>query len=154
MAAWIKRSGAYVEWPEVEGRLRAARSGWLASTRPDGRPHVAPVWFVWNGREVHYQTSRRSRKGLNVAIQPWTVFHLGNGEDVLIAEGESLEVSDPNQLAEIGQRYGDKYVEPVTGERAPLGGSADDVVYRLVPERILAWSYGNVASRTEWIPDL
>ena len=46
------------------------------------------------------RTSRRSRKGLNLAVQPWTVFHLGDGEDVLIAEGQSLEVSDPDQLEE------------------------------------------------------
>jgi nitroimidazol reductase NimA-like FMN-containing flavoprotein (pyridoxamine 5'-phosphate oxidase superfamily) len=151
MAGWIKRSGAYVEWQEVDGRLRSARSAWLASTRPDGRPHAAPVWFVWNGHEVHYRTSRRSRKGLNLVRQPWTVFHLGDGEDVLIAEGESVEVSDIDQLAEIRQRYGDKYVEPVTGERASLGGFEDDVVYRLAPQRILVWSYGNIASRTVWV---
>ncbi len=153
MAGWTKRSGAHVEWREVDTRLRAARSGWLATTRPDGRPHAVPVWFVWNGRDLHFVTSRRTQKGRNLTLQPWTVFHLGDGEDALIAEGVSIEVSDPDQLAEPRRRYGDKYVEPVTGERATLGWSADDEVYRLSPQRILAWSYGNVASRTEWAPD-
>jgi hypothetical protein len=153
MTRWTKRSGAHVEWREAEARLRAARSGWLATTRPDGRPHAVPLWFVWDGRDVHYVTSRHSQKGRNLVLQRWTVFHLGDGEDVLIAEGVSVEVSDPDQLAEIGQRYGDKYVEPVTGERAPIGSSADDAVYRLSPQRILVWSYGNIASRTEWVPD-
>ncbi|MEI6136703.1 MAG: pyridoxamine 5'-phosphate oxidase family protein [Chloroflexota bacterium] len=28
-------------------RLRTAMNYWIATTRPDGRPHAAPVWGVW-----------------------------------------------------------------------------------------------------------
>jgi hypothetical protein len=31
---------------EVE-RLRSEIIGWLATTRPDGHPNLAPVWFLW-----------------------------------------------------------------------------------------------------------
>ena len=31
-------------WAYAEQRLVAARNYWLATTRPDGRPHVSPAW--------------------------------------------------------------------------------------------------------------
>ena len=35
-------------WSWAEERLRDSRNYWLATVRPDGRPHVMPVWAVWD----------------------------------------------------------------------------------------------------------
>ena len=32
---------------ERDERLRTEANVWLATMRPDGRPHVSPIWFVW-----------------------------------------------------------------------------------------------------------
>ena len=32
------------------------RTGKLATVRPDGRPHVAPIWFVLDGDDVVFMT--------------------------------------------------------------------------------------------------
>jgi len=29
-------------------RLRQERHAWLCTLRPDGSPHITPVWFVWD----------------------------------------------------------------------------------------------------------
>ncbi|AHY45877.1 PPOX class probable F420-dependent enzyme [Rubrobacter radiotolerans] len=42
-----------------EGRKTAA----LATVRKDGRPHVAPVWFVMDGDDVVFMTGRDTVKG-------------------------------------------------------------------------------------------
>ena len=34
-------------WAEAERRLTASHDYWCATVRPDGRPHVMPVWGVW-----------------------------------------------------------------------------------------------------------
>ena len=36
-----------LDWDTVYGRLDQAERYWLATTRPDGRPHVVPVDGVW-----------------------------------------------------------------------------------------------------------
>src|ERR1700689_1826757 len=45
-----------------------ARPGTLATTRVDGRPHVAPIWFVTdeNG-DIVFNTGRDTVKGRNLA---------------------------------------------------------------------------------------
>ena len=39
------------------------RTGKLATTREDGRPHVVPVWFVLDGDDIVFSTSATSVKG-------------------------------------------------------------------------------------------
>ncbi len=36
-----------LEWSWATERLMKAHNYWLATTRPDGRPHCMPVWGIW-----------------------------------------------------------------------------------------------------------
>lgn len=36
-----------LDWEAVEERLVASEQYWMATARPDGRPHVIPRWGVW-----------------------------------------------------------------------------------------------------------
>src|SRR5256885_2571611 len=35
----------------IDARLRHEPIIWLSSVRPDGRPHLVPVWFLWRSEE-------------------------------------------------------------------------------------------------------
>ncbi len=43
-----------------------ARTGKLATVREDGRPHVAPIWFVLDGEDLIFNTWHKSVKGRNL----------------------------------------------------------------------------------------
>ena len=36
----------------IAQRLRDDLIIWLATVRPDGRPHLVPVWFLWDGEAI------------------------------------------------------------------------------------------------------
>jgi PPOX class probable F420-dependent enzyme len=42
------------------------RTGKLATTRKDGRPHVMPIWFVLDGEDVVFTTGAETVKGRNI----------------------------------------------------------------------------------------
>lgn len=42
------------------------RTGKLATVREDGRPHVAPIWFVLDGDDLIFNTWHESVKGRNL----------------------------------------------------------------------------------------
>ncbi len=42
------------------------RTGKLATTRKDGRPHVMPVWFVLDGDDVVFNTGKETLKGRSI----------------------------------------------------------------------------------------
>jgi PPOX class probable F420-dependent enzyme len=46
------------------------RTGKVAVVRPDGRPHVTPVWFVLDGTDLLFNTSAQSLKGKSLRRDP------------------------------------------------------------------------------------
>jgi PPOX class probable F420-dependent enzyme len=53
--------------PEVEEFLRGPHLAALATLRSNGRPHVTPVWYDFDGREFTISTFRDTQKAKNVA---------------------------------------------------------------------------------------
>ncbi len=43
--------------------MQGTRTGKLATTREDGRPHVVPVWFVLDGDDLVFNTGAGTVKG-------------------------------------------------------------------------------------------
>jgi PPOX class probable F420-dependent enzyme len=52
------------EWREF--LTEGTRTGKLATVRADGRPHVAPVWFMLDGDDILFTTGANSVKGQNL----------------------------------------------------------------------------------------
>ncbi len=68
-----------LSWEHVSRRMREARDYWLASVRPDGRPHTVPVWGVWLDDTIHFGRGREKRKARNLAANPGAVLHAESG---------------------------------------------------------------------------
>ena len=49
-------------WEWAHERLVASHDFWLATVRPDGRPHLMPVWGVWDGVSLWFSSANGSRK--------------------------------------------------------------------------------------------
>ena len=50
--------------------MAGTRTGKLATVRADGRPHVAPVWFVMDGDDAVFTTAEDTVKAANLACDP------------------------------------------------------------------------------------
>ena len=139
----------HIPWRVVDVHLVAARSIWISTTRPDGRPHAIPVWFWWDGHDVHFITQRSTQKARNIAHESWVVVHAGDGDDAIILEGRVEVVVDADELARIDAGYREKYVDPGSGATATIFNEGDDC-YRVRVEHVMAWLYGTVGTRTDW----
>ncbi|TMC00562.1 MAG: TIGR03618 family F420-dependent PPOX class oxidoreductase [Chloroflexi bacterium] len=53
--------------PDVQEFLRAPNVAAFASVRPDGQPHVTPVWYEYDGREFIVGSFRGAQKLDNIA---------------------------------------------------------------------------------------
>jgi Pyridoxamine 5'-phosphate oxidase len=69
---------------------------WLASTRPDGRAHAAPVWFIWDGRAMYFSTGPTTEKHRNLQHQSWVIAQLGDGDDTSSPRGTSSWATPPS----------------------------------------------------------
>ena len=57
------------EWREFLSS--GTRTGKLATTRLDGRPHVVPIWFLLDGDELVFNTGAQTVKGRSLARTGW-----------------------------------------------------------------------------------
>jgi general stress protein 26 len=94
-------------WSWAVERLVRARNYWIATTRPDGRPHARPVWGIWLDGAFHFSTG--SLAAQNLAANPAIEVHLESGSEVVILEGTAELVTDPSVLARTIALYNEKY---------------------------------------------
>ena len=109
-----------------------------------------PVWYVWNGRNLYFISARNLQKSKNLRQQPWIVVHAGDGDDVIILEGPVEIVTDPDELNHVDAAYRLKYVDPGSGAQATIF-EPDVDLYRVNVKHVMAWEYGTVANRTDWM---
>src|SRR5204862_2777617 len=81
----------------LEAQLGAAHDYWVASVRPDGRPHAVPVWGVWLDGTLYFGGGKQTRKARNLDRNPDVVVHTGSASDVAIIEGRVREVTDAGE---------------------------------------------------------
>jgi PPOX class probable F420-dependent enzyme len=95
----------------VEQRLRDEPIIWLASVRPDGRPHLVPVWFLWDGATLVIFSKPANQKIRNLLHSPHVVLALDTadeGEDVVLIEGQA-ELLDDRTIEPTLPAYAQKY---------------------------------------------
>src|SRR5258708_28061869 len=61
-----------IPWSRALKQLGANTAGsyWLATTDPDGRPHVAAVGALWVDGKLYFTSGPRARKSRHLAANP------------------------------------------------------------------------------------
>ncbi len=134
-----------LSWEHAVQKLEESKNYWVATTRPDGRPHVMPVWGLWVSGVFYFGGDRSSRKSRNLAANPAIVVHLESGDDVVIVEGKAREVTDRAELASLR--------EPSMKKYGMAGGSGDpnEVAFAVRPKTVFAWRISQFPkSATRW----
>ncbi|MEJ7763051.1 MAG: pyridoxamine 5'-phosphate oxidase family protein [Thermomicrobiales bacterium] len=116
---------------------------WLVTTREDGRPHAAPVWFDWDGESVTIFTKPGYQKVKNIRHDSRVVLTLDtakDGEEVDIFEGEATLLDRPSAQV-VRPEYLEKYREhiPAIGTTAEkmMAEYSQPTVVRLT--RFMGW---------------
>jgi PPOX class probable F420-dependent enzyme len=131
------------------GEQRTCR---FATTGPDG-PHVAPVWFVWDGQAMWVYSLIRSQRWANVSRDPRVAVVVDDGHHYhelhgVEIEGQATVVgpvprtgdADSPELAEPERLMAAKYFGPEMthdGRHAWL---------RITPLKMVSWDFRKLAT--------
>lgn len=80
---------------DVPQRLAGHDILWLATTRPDGRPHLLAIWYVHVDDALWIATGASSVKVANLRAEPRVNVSLESGTDPLVGEGTAAVVPLP-----------------------------------------------------------
>ena len=127
----------------IAERLQREATVWLSSIRPDGRPHVVPVWFFWNGQVIDFFSKPAAQKVRNVREHPDVMIGIGEPDeewDVELVEGTATALSQPTADV-VSPALFDKYAAAM--ERAGLDRDTYVRVYsqpvRIEPTRFVGY---------------
>jgi hypothetical protein len=97
-------------WKWASDRLRRSRQYWIATTRPDGAPHLMIIWGVWLDDCFWFSTGPASRKARNLATNPRCVIGTDDAAQAAIIEGtvDVIDAQDP-QFERFATAYEKKY---------------------------------------------
>jgi hypothetical protein len=141
--------GDLLPWALAQQRLAAARNYWIATTRPDGRPHCRPVWGVWLPDGFWFSTGSLARR--NLAANPQITMHLESGEEVLIVEAVAAAVTGAEKLQPFLTAYNAKYEWDLfaTDDGVADSAGAAGPAYRVQPRVVFGWDAG-MRAPTRW----
>jgi PPOX class probable F420-dependent enzyme len=76
---------------------------WLSTTRPDGGPHVVPLWFLWDGQSIVAFSKPHAQKVRNLRRDPRVMIAVGRADasfDVELVEAVAELHDAPASLPE------------------------------------------------------
>jgi nitroimidazol reductase NimA-like FMN-containing flavoprotein (pyridoxamine 5'-phosphate oxidase superfamily) len=130
---------------------------WLATVRPDGRPHVMPVGAVWLDGAFYFTSGADTRKAKNIAGNPDCVITLaGRGLD-LVVEGKAARVTDEAKLQRLAEVYRSTGWPATVRDRAlyaefsaPSAGPPPWDLYELTPTTVFGLATAEPNGATRW----
>jgi general stress protein 26 len=97
-----------IPWSRALDQLRddsAKKTTWLATVRPDGRPHVAAVGALWLDGTFYFTSGAGTRKSRDLAANPSCVLSVSLPNLDLVVEGTATQVTDDATLQRLAERY-------------------------------------------------
>src|ERR1700745_3263963 len=104
-----KSKKGLLPWKWAEDRLKKSRQFWIATTRPDGRPHVMVIWALWFDGALYFSTGSTSRKARNLAKNPHCLMCTDNAAEAVILEGKIAAQRNGAKIREFIRSYDKKY---------------------------------------------
>jgi hypothetical protein len=150
-----------LEWTRARDALAAANgpetSYFLATVRPDGRPHGAGVGALWHDGDLYIVSGPATQKSRNLAANPaCTIAVHVEGMD-LVLDGEAARVTDGPTLETLAAAYraagwpaeveGDAFTAPYS---APSAGPPPWHLYRFTFDTVVGVAGAEPHGATRW----
>jgi PPOX class probable F420-dependent enzyme len=123
--------------------LREEPVVWVSTVRPDGSPHLVPIWFSWDGQQVFIASKPNAVKIRNLRANPKVFLALGEPDDdfdVGMFEGRAT-IPDRTTAEMLPAGHLEKYRR----QMAEIGLDADEYLATysqpliITPTRYLPW---------------
>jgi nitroimidazol reductase NimA-like FMN-containing flavoprotein (pyridoxamine 5'-phosphate oxidase superfamily) len=102
-------------WRWALDRLGKSQQYWVATVRPDGRPHVMPVWGLWLDGTFCFSTGSKSRKARNLGKNSHCVVCNENSAEAVVVEGTAKPLRDVSVIRSFLRLYERKYKYDMSG---------------------------------------
>jgi PPOX class probable F420-dependent enzyme len=137
---------------EVDAFLTGERTCRVATAGADGRPHVVPLWFAWDGECLWLWSITRSQRWTDLARDPRVAVVVDTGEQYGELRGVEIsgtaepvgpaprpvDAGDP-ETAAVERLFSRKYAGTDT-----FGADGRHGWLRVRPEKLVSWDFRKI----------
>jgi PPOX class probable F420-dependent enzyme len=117
------------------------RTGKLGYIAADGRPLVAPVWFIVDGQQLVFNTGKDTAKGRALLRDPRVVICVDDPHppySFVQVQGVASISAEPQELLDTATRIGSRYMGPERAEEfGRRNGAPGELVVKVTPTKVL-----------------
>lgn len=111
---------------------------YITTTKQDGSPHIAPIWFIYHNDKIYFETDKTTVKFKNIQHNNKVAICFG-GRETYIIEGSAKwyqenEVPIPFRKM-LWQKYGDDMDDNYITEKT--------LIFEVIPEKEISWHYAD-----------
>ena len=122
--------------------MTGTRTGKFATTRPDGRPHVTPIWFVLDGEDVVLTTHGTGVKASALRRDPRAALCVDDQQppySFVMIEGTAVLSDDVTEVRRWATAIGGRYMGADRAEEfGGRNGVPGEMLVRLRVTRVIA----------------
>jgi PPOX class probable F420-dependent enzyme len=122
--------------------LEGTRTGKLATTHADGRPHVAPIWFILDGDDIMFTTWHTTVKGRALRRDSRVALLVDDERPpfaYVMVEGQVTISDNLDELRHWATRIAARYMGEEQAEGyGKRNGVPGELLVRLTPLKVIA----------------
>jgi len=120
--------------------IEGTSTGKISTVRKDGRPHVAPILFVWEHKKIYFLTMNTSIKAKNIANNSKVSFCTDDQSppfSFVIIEGDAKIIQNTSDLLGWAGKIGGRYLVKEASEEIIKQNNQGMILVEITPAKII-----------------
>lgn len=118
----------------------------LATINKNKTTHIAPVWYIYSGKNIYVGTNAKTQKAKNVKRNKHLAFCVDvgvNSPDIygVMGQGYANLVLEENRVKIIAKKILLKYFKTLENQSARELLDDTDCIIEIIPEKFSIWNY-------------
>jgi len=118
----------------------------LATIGKNKTPHIAPVWYLYNGKKIYIGTNTKTIKAKNVKTNKRASFCVDIGVNApniygVMGQGNANLILENNKVKRIAKKILLRYFKTLKSKSAKELLEDTDCIIEIIPEKFSVWSY-------------
>lgn len=110
---------------------------YIATTKPNGDPHVVPIWFVLHAGKIYFETDKTTVKFANIKHHNKVMLCFG-GRETYLVEGSVKWCTEKELDFPVRKLFWEKYPRHMDDSYI----TEKTLLFEVVPEKTQSWHYG------------
>ncbi len=121
---------------EIDRLLKREEFLYIATVKLGGRPHIAPIWFVYHKGKIYFETDKDTVKFKNITKKNRIAICF-SGKEAYLIEGKVKWWTEEKAPISFRKLFWKKYKDDMEDSFI----TKNTLIFEVIPEKEISWHY-------------